>query len=128
MFLVIFASLLGSAAVHLGTLTVKESTYYVAAMAAYGVIAACYSNIATAITYQREAGILKRTNGTPLPSVAFLAARVIRALLVAVLLMAVGPPSAGSPTARRSPPGRACSASWSCSPSAPPPSARSPSR
>jgi ABC-2 type transport system permease protein len=58
-------------------------------MAAYGVITACYANIATAITYQREAGVLKRTNGTPLPSGAFLAARVIHALLVAILLVAI---------------------------------------
>ncbi len=34
MFLVIFTSLLGSGTVHLGTLSVKQSTYYVAAMAA----------------------------------------------------------------------------------------------
>jgi ABC-2 type transport system permease protein len=89
MFLIIFTSLLGSGVVHLGALTVKQSTYYVAAMAAYGVITACYANIATAITYQREAGVLKRTNGTPLPSGAFVAARVIHALLVAILLVAI---------------------------------------
>lgn len=89
MFLVIFTSLLGSGTVDLGTSLVKVTTYYVAAMAAYGVITACYVNIATAITYQREAGILKRTNGTPLPSGSFLAARVIHAMLIAMLLVAI---------------------------------------
>lgn len=88
-FLIIFTSLLGSGTVHLGTLSVKVSTYYVAAMAAYGVITSCYANIATAVTYQREAGILKRTNGTPLPGGSFLAARVIHSMLIAMMLVAI---------------------------------------
>jgi ABC-2 type transport system permease protein len=89
MFLVIFTSLLGSGTVHLGRLSVKESTYYVAAMAAFGVITSCFNNVAMTMTFQRDAGILKRTNGTPLPAGSFLAARVVHALLVAVLLVAL---------------------------------------
>ncbi len=89
MFLVIFTSLLGNGTVHLGLLAVTQSTYFVAAMAAFGVITACFNNIALSISYQRDAGILKRTNGTPLPGVAFLASRILHALLVAVLLVAV---------------------------------------
>ena len=89
MFLVIFTSLFGSGTVHLGTLSVKQTSYYVAAMAAYGVITSCYANIANGVTYQRDAGVLKRTNGTPLPSAAFLAARVIHASLIAILLVAI---------------------------------------
>jgi len=89
MFLVIFTSLLGSGTVHLGALSVKESTYYVAAMASFGVITACYNNIALAMTFGRDAGILKRINGTPLPNGSFLAARVIHASLVAALLVAI---------------------------------------
>jgi ABC-2 type transport system permease protein len=89
LFLVIFTSLLGQGVVHLGPMSVKQSTYYVAAMASFGVITACYNNIALAITSGRDAGILMRTNGTPLPSGAFLASRVLHALLVAVLLVAV---------------------------------------
>jgi ABC-2 type transport system permease protein len=89
MFLVIFTSLLGSGTVHLGALSVKESTYYVAAMAAFGVITACFNNIAMTMTFQREAGILKRTNGTPLPASSFLAARIIHASLIAMLLVAI---------------------------------------
>jgi len=89
MFLVIFTSLLGSGTVHLGRLTVKESTYYVAAMAAFAVITACFNNIAMGITFQRDAGILKRTNGTPLPAGSFLAARILHALLIAVVLVAL---------------------------------------
>jgi len=87
MFLVIFTALLGHFDVHLGRTTVKSSTYYVAAMASYGVITACFVNTAIGMTFQREAGILKRINGTPLPSGCFLAARVVYSLIVAVILV-----------------------------------------
>jgi ABC-2 type transport system permease protein len=87
MFLVIFTALLGHGTVHLGRHTVHLSTYYVAAMAAFAVISACYNNLAITVTFQREAGILKRTNGTPLPAAAFLGARVLHALAVSVLLV-----------------------------------------
>jgi len=89
MFLLIFTALLGHSTVHLGSRTVKTSTYYVAAMASFAVITACYNNIAVGITFQRDAGVLKRTNGTPLPSASFLGARILHALLIAVLLVAV---------------------------------------
>jgi ABC-2 type transport system permease protein len=89
MFLVIFTALLGNSTVHLGTHAVKTSNYYVAAMASFAVITACYNNIAVAITFQRDAGVLKRTNGTPLPSASFLGARIIHAMLIAVLLVAI---------------------------------------
>jgi ABC-2 type transport system permease protein len=89
MFLVIFTALLGHGTVRLPGRTVHQSTYYVAAMAAFAVITACYNNIAMSITFQREAGVLKRTDGTPLPGIAFLGARVLHALLVAVLLVVI---------------------------------------
>src|SRR5262245_4635067 len=87
MFLVIFTSLLGNNSVQIGLRTVNTSTYYVASMAAFAVITACYTNVATTITFQRDAGVLKRTNGTPLPASSFLGARMVHALLVSVLLV-----------------------------------------
>ena len=89
MFLVIFTALLGSGTVHLPGRTVKESTYYVAAMAAFGVISASYTNIAMSVTFQRDAGILKRMDGTPLRAWIYFTARVLHALFVAVLLVAI---------------------------------------
>lgn len=89
MFLVIFTALLGHGTVRIGGRLVPQSTYYVAAMATFAVISACYNNIAIGITFQRDAGILKRTNGTPLPAVAYLGARVAHALLMAVLLVVI---------------------------------------
>ena len=89
MFLVIFTALLGQGHVQIGGREVHQSTYYVAAMAAFSVITACYNNIAVSLSVQRDAGILKRTNGTPLPAVSFLTARILHAMFVAVLLVAI---------------------------------------
>ena len=89
MFLVIFTALLGSGTVHLAGRTVKESTYYVAAMAAFAVISACYTNVAMTVTFQRDAGILKRVDGTPLPAAVYFAGRVLHALFVAILLVVI---------------------------------------
>jgi ABC-2 type transport system permease protein len=89
MFLVIFTTLLGHNRVNLGDRTVSSSTYYVAAMASFAVITACYTNVAMNVTFQRDLGVLKRTRGTPLPSGVYLGARVLHALMVAVLLVVV---------------------------------------
>ena len=89
MFLVIFTSLLGNGREHIGTVWMKESTYYVAAMASFAVIQACYSYIASAVSAQRDAGVLKRIDGSPLPKGAFMGSRVLHSLLVGVILVAL---------------------------------------
>ena len=90
MFLVIFTALLGHGTVRISpTKVVNTSTYYVAAMASFAVITACYTNIAINVSFQRDSGVLKRTNGTPLPSSVFLGARMVHALFVAVVLVAI---------------------------------------
>ena len=58
-------------------------------MGTFGVISACYNNIAMGISFQRDAGVLKRVHGTPLPSSAFLCSQVLHAMLVALLLLVV---------------------------------------
>ena len=87
MFLVIFTALLGNGTVRLGGREISQSTYYVAAMAAFSVITACYTNIAISVTFTRDLGVLKRTRGTPLPGAAYLTGRVIHAVIVAILLV-----------------------------------------
>jgi ABC-2 type transport system permease protein len=89
MFLVIFTSLLGSGTVRIGGHQVHQSTYYVAAMASFAVITACYNNIAMGLAFQRDTGVLKRTNGTPLPAAVYFTARVLHAMFVAVLLVVI---------------------------------------
>ena len=90
MFLVIFTSLLGSGRVQVAQgVFLNQATYYVAAMGAFAVITACYTNIAVSVTFQRDAGILKRTRGTPLPPWIYLMGRVIHAMIVAFILVAI---------------------------------------
>jgi ABC-2 type transport system permease protein len=90
MFLVIFTALLGSGEVDFGHgIVLDQATYFVAAMAAFGVVSATYTNIAISVTFQRDQGILKRLRGTPLPSWAYLTARVLHAMLVALILVVI---------------------------------------
>ena len=90
MFLVIFTALLGSGEVDFGHgIVLDQATYFVAAMAAFGVITATYTNIAISVTFQRDQGILKRLRGTPLPSWAYLTARVLHSMLVALVLVVI---------------------------------------
>jgi ABC-2 type transport system permease protein len=58
-------------------------------MTAFALMTACYNNIAIGLAFQRDAGVLKRTRGTPLPSAVFFGAKVVHALLVALLLVVI---------------------------------------
>ncbi len=89
MFLVIFTSIFRNSDVLFDGKTVNEATYYVPCMAALAVITVCFNNIAVAITFQRDSGVLKRINGTPLSSAVFFGARILHAVLVSVLLVVI---------------------------------------
>jgi len=89
MFLVIFTALLGKGTVTVNGLPFNQSTYYVAGMSAFAIITACYTNLAISVTFQRDAGILKRTRGTPLPGYDYLSARVLHAIVIAVILVSI---------------------------------------
>jgi ABC-2 type transport system permease protein len=89
MFLVIFTSIFRNSDVEFGAKRVNEATFYVPAMAALAVITVCFNNIAVGITFQRDSGVLKRINGTPLPSASFFGARILHAVLVSALLVAI---------------------------------------
>jgi ABC-2 type transport system permease protein len=86
-FLVIFTALLGGGEVPLQGTSLPQSTYFVGVMAAFGVISACYTNIAITTVFSRDAGILKRLRGTPLPPWAYLTARVGHGMIVGALLV-----------------------------------------
>jgi ABC-2 type transport system permease protein len=89
MFLVIFTSLLGNGEVQVAGQSIKESTYYVAGMAAFAVVTACFTNIAISVTFARDSGVLKRVRGTPLPGWLYILGRIIHAVLIAVLLVLI---------------------------------------
>ncbi len=90
MFLVIFTLIFGSGTVTVaGGTRVAVATFYIPAIAAFSVITACYTNIAMSLAFTRDAGVLKRTRGTPLPAWVFLFGRIVHAVLVAFLLVAL---------------------------------------
>jgi len=89
MFLVIFTSLLGSGTVIVAGRAVHESTYYVAAMTAFAVVTASYNNLAIGLVFLRDSNVLKRIHGTPMPPAVYLAARIVHAVLVALLLVCI---------------------------------------
>jgi len=90
MFLVIFTSLLGSGRTEVDPgIFIDQANYFVAAMAAFAVISATYTNLAISVTFIRDAGILKRTRGSPLPGGIYLSGRVIHAMLITLLLVVI---------------------------------------
>lgn len=92
MFLVIFTALLGGGQIQLPNVPRFEldlTTYYVGAMATFGVISACFTNIAIQTSFSRDQGLLKRLRGTPLPAWAYLSARVVHAMAVGALLVVI---------------------------------------
>ncbi len=68
---------------------VKGSSYLVAGLLGYGVVATAFAGLAISLVVRRESGVLKRVRGTPLPPVVYLAA-VIASTLVVVALQALG--------------------------------------
>ncbi|MBA2556054.1 MAG: ABC transporter permease [Chloroflexi bacterium] len=63
--------------------------FFTPAIIAFSVISACFTNIAMNVTIARDAGVLKRVRGTPLPGWAFLAGRILHAVLIALLLVLI---------------------------------------
>jgi ABC-2 type transport system permease protein len=89
LFLVVFNSVFGNRNVDESGGTISGSTFYVPAIVALSVIFACYSNLAISVSLARDQGVLKRIRGTPLPSGAYIAGRIVQSTLVAVLLVVI---------------------------------------
>ena len=91
LFLVIFAALFGrsghTTAVAGGN--ISTSVYYVPGIIALGVISACFGNLITSVTEQRETGMLKRRRATPVPAAAIIAGRALTSVVVAVVMAAL---------------------------------------
>jgi ABC-2 type transport system permease protein len=93
LFLVIFSTLLGD--VGGGTSPsptgeeIESTTYFIPAILSFSVVTACFTNIAIGISFARDQGILKRLRGTPCPGWIYLAARVLHAVFVSLILVAI---------------------------------------
>jgi ABC-2 type transport system permease protein len=64
---------------------VRGATYLLAGLIGYGVAATAFAGLATTIVVRREAGLLKRVRGTPLPASTYLAAVILSTLIVIAL-------------------------------------------
>jgi len=73
---------------------IKYAQYYTPGFIAYGVMSACFNNLAISTVIRRETGLLKRLRLSPLPGWALIAAIVVSATLVsftgAILLVVIG--------------------------------------
>jgi ABC-2 type transport system permease protein len=86
--LVIFASVNQDRTLALlGGITYAQ--YYVPQIVAFGVISACYTNLAIVMCFRRDSGALKRVRGTPLPPWVFMAGNIGSSLIVSGLLVAL---------------------------------------
>ena len=89
MMLVLFASIFGNSWVTVDGSPVRQSTYYVANLAAFAVVDAAFMTLAIVLVTQREQGILKRRRATPEPPWVLLLSRALTAAIIAVVMAAV---------------------------------------
>jgi ABC-2 type transport system permease protein len=85
LFLFIFATFFKNAEIE--GLDVDGATYYVPAIVALSVISATTVKLAMNLSSEREAGMLKRLRGTPLPPSVFVAGRVGNSLVISLILV-----------------------------------------
>jgi ABC-2 type transport system permease protein len=85
---IIFLLLLGSAYGDEEVDGIPASTYLLAGLLGYGIVATAFAGLAITIVVRRESGVLKRIRGTPLPASTYLAA-VISSILVVIALEVV---------------------------------------
>ena len=67
---------------------IRGSTYLLAGLLGYGVVATAFAGLAITLVVRRESGVLKRVRGTPLPTWVYLGAVVASTLVVIALQVA----------------------------------------
>jgi ABC-2 type transport system permease protein len=89
LFLVVFIAINGNDRVDVTGGRVKFAQFYVPAIVAFGLISACYTNLAFSVTLLRERRILKRVRGTPLSPIVYLSGLIGNAVVVSLILSAL---------------------------------------
>ncbi len=82
---IIFLVLLGSVYGDERIEGIQASTFLLAGLLGYGVIATAFASLAITLVIRRESGVLKRVRGTPLPTWVYLGALVASTLVVIAL-------------------------------------------
>ncbi len=86
-FLVIFATIFGDSEVQ--GMGIDTTTYYIPAIVTLAVVSATFVSLAMNVTIDREAGLLKRVRGTPLPAWVFIAGLVGNAFVISLVMLVV---------------------------------------
>lgn len=81
LFLVLLGSVYGDDEIE----GIKASTYLVAGLLGYGIVATAFAGLAITLVLRRESGVLKRVRGTPLPTGVYLGAVIVSTLVVIAL-------------------------------------------
>jgi ABC-2 type transport system permease protein len=89
MFLVIFTAIFGGGTQPVAGREIGLSTFYVGQIATFSIITATYTNLAINMAFTREMGILKRVRGTPMAAWSFMVGRILHAILITILLVAI---------------------------------------
>jgi ABC-type Mn2+/Zn2+ transport system ATPase subunit len=66
---------------------VRGIQYYTPAIAAYGVMSACFVNVALTVTFRRETGLLKKTRATALPPLSYFGGLAASAVVNAAVIV-----------------------------------------
>ncbi len=85
LFLVIFSTLNSGARIEERG-NISFVTFFVPGILAFGLISACYTNLAIRMTISRDFGILKRVRGTPVPTWAYLGGQVGSSVVITFML------------------------------------------
>jgi ABC-2 type transport system permease protein len=85
-FMVVFQAIFGNQIAGNG---LTAATFYTPAIVAFSIVNACFTSLAMTTVAVREEGILKRVRGTPMPSLVYMAARILHSVLIGVLLVVV---------------------------------------
>ncbi len=86
LFLVVFIGINGNDTVPLTGGRVKFAQFYVPAIVAFGVISACYTNLAFTLSIRRDNGLLKRVRSTPLRPAMYLAGLAGNVIVISIIL------------------------------------------
>lgn len=92
MLLILFTAIFGNDQIE--GLGVTTAQFYTPGLAVFAAVSATYTNLAIGTSISRDAGILKRVRGTPIPPVVYIAGRIGSAVYIAflavVLMMGIG--------------------------------------
>jgi ABC-2 type transport system permease protein len=90
MFLVLFASLNKGKTVELSPgHSIDYNQYFVPSILTFGVMGACYTNLAMTLAGRRSNGLLKRKRATPLPAWALISGMIASSIVLSLLLVAI---------------------------------------